>query len=289
MMRPVHPALDGLSPAEQGFVVGVALAGGGPASAARLAGLGAARCGEALRALDSAAPEARAAALSRLGPPPLPPGIERVHPGWIRRALEGERSAIVRAVGASMPAAIAEVASEILAARGEDAAFAPPAAPAGVMAALGRALFGMLAPMPPEAVGLAPEVRALCALAPPALLEMIDRRGASVLGSSLAGAPPRVIAEAAAGVGDPLGAFVLEAARADVPADARASARALVAAAGRDGVRAVGVARVVGLRALARDLDRCGAGAGGSAAVAQRLPPALGEALLALVSDEVGA
>jgi hypothetical protein len=290
MMRPVQPALEGLSGLERGFVVGMALAGGRPAAATRLAGPGAARCAAALRALGADADQARAAALTALAEvigPPVPVGIERVHPGWIRRALAGERSPIVRALAAGLAPAVAGVAAEILAARGEDVAAAPPDAPAGVVAALGRAVFGALAPMPPAADGVAPEVRTLCDLAAPALLETIDRRGAVVLGASLAGAPARVLAEAAAGAGEPLGAVVLEAARGDVAPDVRAAARALVAAAGRDvAARALGVVRALGLRAIALDLERCGASADGAAAVAQRLPPALGEALLALFSDE---
>jgi hypothetical protein len=257
---------------------------------ARLAGPAAARCGAALRGLGREPGEARVTSLTVLAEvvgPPIPVGIEHVHPGWIRRALEGERSAIVRALAAGLPPAAARVAAEILAARGEVPAAGAPDAATGVVAALGRAVFGGLAPMPPEAAGLAPEVRALCDLPPQALLETIDQRGAGVLGTSLAGAPARVIAEAAAGVGDPLGAVVLEAARAEVPADARGSARALVALAGRDAAAlALGVARAIGLRALALDLGRWRAGADGAAAVAQRMPPALGEALLALLPDE---
>jgi len=240
--------------------------------AARLQEAGAAaRCAQALQALGGGA--AARAALAELTAGAVPAGLERVHPGWLRRALEGERSTVVRALAAALPAALGALSVEILEARGEDPRAPAPQVAAPVVSALARALFGALAPLPPEASAAA---RALCALPFAALLEEIDRRGARTLGTSLAGAPARVLAQAAAGAGEVLGSLVLEAARAAVTPQARAAARELVAAA------AGGAARAVGLRALAGELARQGAGPEAVAAVAQRLPPAVGDALVAL-------
>jgi hypothetical protein len=292
MMPVVHPALASLRGEERGFVLGVAVAGGAPGVAARLAAGGddgdaAGRCRAALEALAAEDAAPRAAALAMLvadAGAPVPAGIARVHPGWIRRALEHEPAAIVRAVAVGMPAPVAAVAEEILAARGDeaDAAAAPAALRPGVADQLRRLLLGGLAPMTPEADGVPALARALCELPAGALLEEIDRRGAAVLGASLHGAPASVIAQAAAGVGEPLGREVLAAARGPVTAAARAEARALVASAAREAA-ALGAARALGLRALARELG------GALVMVAQRLPPALGEALLAAGAGAAGA
>jgi type III secretion protein L len=125
---------------------------------------------------------------------------------------------------------------------------------------------------------LRPLARALCALTSEALIEEIDARGAATLGVALSGGAVEVIARAAAGVGEPLARVVLAAAKSvAAPAD-RTAARALLAdvpAAEAAG----GAARAVGLRVLARELSPEGAFA--LTEVAQRLPPALGEVLLA--------
>jgi hypothetical protein len=114
-----------------------------------------------------------------------------------------------------------------------------------------------------------------------ALVEAVDRRGAEVLGASLHGAPAAMIARAVAGVGTPLGRVVLDAAS-TVPAPrARAQARALVART-RPLVAELGAARAIGLHALAQELAREEAAEEMVARVAQRLPPGLGQALLAL-------
>src|SRR4051812_37810884 len=90
---PVLPEVEVLPPVERGFVLGLALAGAAPAAAARLAGPGGERCARALGALAAAAPDTRAGELEELrreALAPVPAGIERVHPGWIRRALADE-------------------------------------------------------------------------------------------------------------------------------------------------------------------------------------------------------
>jgi hypothetical protein len=277
-------ALETLTLGERGFVLGLAGAGAAPAVARRLAGGGGARCEAALEALGRERPEARADALAALAGEvraSFPRGLERAHPGWVRRALADEPAEVVRAVTEGLPAEVAAVAGELLDGREEGSAEAPRWRPQAV-AELRRALLGGLAPMPAE------QARPLDQLAPSALLDEIDTRGAALLGRSLEGAPHEVVARAAAGVGAPLGRQVLAAARGGREAPgagtSREAARALVAAAARR--PGLGAARGVGLQALARELAREGWDA--VLAVAQRLPPALGDALAAVAAATVG-
>jgi hypothetical protein len=237
---------------------------------------------EAWAALPPAARADEQEALAAGLAAPLPAGLERVHPGWLRRVLEGESSPLVRAAATGLPAEVARVADELLRARGESgrAADAIPDGPR--LDGLRRRLFGALAPVPaPQGPGL-PLARALCALPGAALLDEIDRRGAETLGLALAGAGPDVVARAAAGVGEPLARVVVGAARAGSDPTTRALARALVASVRPDELVA-GVARAVGLRVLARELR--GEGAAAVAAVAQRLAPVVGDALIAFAAS----
>jgi hypothetical protein len=283
----VNPAPPLLPAIERGFVLGVALAGGSPATAARLAGDGGERCRLALEALDAATDEARAATTARWAAAAraaVPEGIEHLHPGWIRRLLADEPASIVRAVVAGLPAAVIAVAAEILIGRGEDPAAPPPAMPAATVETLRRALFASVEPMPGAGEDPGARAPALSELPFAELLEALDGRGARLLGTSLQGAPAATIAQAAAGVGAPLARAVLDAAQAAAPsAGARAGARALVARAS-DMAGHLGAARAIGLRALAEELGRERAAAGVVAAIAQRLPPVLGEALTAIAS-----
>ena len=126
-----------------------------------------------------------------------------------------------------------------------------------------------------------PEWMRLAALPPAALVDEIDRRGAAVLGTSLAGSPPAVVARAAAGAGGGApAAALLEAARRVPAADERDRARALVSAAAdalRRGRADVGAGR----RACARSPTRWRRRpAMAVQALAQRLPPRLGRILL---------
>jgi hypothetical protein len=273
---PVIPEVEGLAADERGLLLGVLRGGMDLAGAAgRLSGPSGERCRAALAALPAGARAPMAEALAAELRAPWPAGLERVHPGWLRRPLEAERAELIRAVVRDAPPAVRRVADELLAARGETGGPSPDGpAPAG----LPRAVFGSLAPMPAAARGGPPRARALSALAPEALLAEIDRRGAEALGLALAGAPDAVVARAAAGAGQAWARVVLAAARSGPTAEARAVARSLVgevpaAASARGAVRAVG------LRAVARDLSLEGVAA--LAAVAQRLPPAYGDALLA--------
>jgi hypothetical protein len=279
MMRGVTMAEETLGADERGVVLGLVLGAAPLEAAERLAGPGAARCRAAVAAW-AAAPEAeraasRAALVGELAAD-VPRGLELVHPGWVRRALEGEPTAVIRAVVAGLPDDVRRVGDEIVRARG-DGGRGPTLTGPGV-ARIRRALFAGLAPLPPGGEAAPSSARALCALAFAALVEELDRRGAEALGLALSGAPDAVVARAAAGVGEPLARVVLAAARAGATAEARAAARALVAAV-PSAEAARGPARAVGLRAVASAL--AGEGGAALAAVAQRLPPALGDALLA--------
>jgi len=267
--------VEALAADERGAALGLLTAGADSAAVFRLAEGAGARCRAALEALAALPDAARAAerdALAAWLAAPVPEGLSAVHPGWIRGVLERESTAVVQAVAPGLPAEVVQVADEVLRARGGRMEVRGPEGP-GVVAAR-RRTFAALVPMPTS--GGPPLARALCASSGAALLDEIDRRGAETLGRALAGAPDAVVARAAAGVGAALAPAVLAAAKAGASAEARAAARALVAAASAKGTSA---ARGVGLRAVARALADEGAGA--LVAVAQRLPPAVGEALLA--------
>jgi hypothetical protein len=223
---PVITAVEALGADERGVLLGLLCAGVDGSAVARLAGAGVDRCRaafEAWAALPEGDREAERAALVGWLAASPPPGLERVHPGWIRRALENEASRLVRAVAGGLPVEAARVADELLRARGDepDPRGPVPEGP-GLRGAL-RALFGALAPMPP-ADGGSPRARALCALGGATLLDEIDRRGAETVRRALAGAPDAVVARAAAGVGDPLARVVMASARGGEGADARATA-----------------------------------------------------------------
>jgi len=279
----VHPAVAALSLEEKGLVLGAVLARTPPgAVAARATGADGARCAAALAALGDETRTARAAeiaALTALVRAPVPAGIERVHPDWLRERLERESSAVVRAIAAGLPDDVRGVATDVLHARGEDARRIEPEAGAPGVAALQRVVFAGLVPLAGAGAPSTPLARELAALAPGEIVRAIETRGAEALGRSLRSAPAGVVARAAASLGDALGAVVLEAARGpagDDDAAPRDRARAMVEAAG---VPATGEAAfAIGARATAAMLEDEGTAA--LLAVAQRLPPALGRRLL---------
>jgi hypothetical protein len=285
----VHPAVAALSLEEKGLVLGAALARTPPADlAAHMPGAAGARCAAALAALAGEPRSTRApaiAALTALARAPVPAGIERIHPDWLRERFEREPAAIVRAVSAGLPDDVRRVAAEVLRARGDDDARA--AAPdidrtgPGV-AELQRLLFAGLVPLAGAGAPTTAIARELAALPPAEIVRAIEGRGAEALGRSLRGAPAAVAARAAASVGESLAAVVLEAARAEGDAAARDRAREIVAAAG---TAATGEAAfAIGAHALAALLESEGAAA--VMAVAQRLPLALGRRLLAAAGLE---
>ncbi len=255
------------------------------------------RCREEIARLAALPRGARVAALAQAARDalaPVPAGLERVHPGWLSDALAGEPSEVIVALVAGLSPGVRDVARALIAERGEvfDDTKALSMQPEA-LADLRRATFGHLHPMTTKmtttigATGGGSGVGTVGALLALSFRELVDealRAGAETLGASLAGAPSEVLARAAAAIGEPWSQTVIAAAgRATGTADCE-RARALVASAsGGWETRAVGesasgaLARL-GLAALAARLkDEPG---DGLAQVAQRLPPALGRALL---------
>ena len=197
---------------------------------------------------------------------PIPRGLDRVHAGWLREALEEEATPVLRALTVGMPAVVREVTSQIISARGED----PTRGPADAindeaLADLRRAVFGGFVALPPAV--------------PAVSLELLATEGAAVLGCSLQGAPREVVARAAAGVGEPWARQVIEAAgqRSQGQTAGREEARALIAAirpedAGLGAVYAIGL-YALGAKLAAVNEEIC-------LAAAQQLPPALGRVLI---------
>ena len=210
-------------------MLGAALARTPPADvAARATGAAGARCAAALAALGDETRTARAAeiaALAALVRAPVPAGIERVHPDWLRERLERESSAVVRAVAAGLPDEVRGVAADVLRARGEDARRFEPEAGAPGVAALQRVVFAGLVPLAGAGAPSTPLARELAALAPGEIVRAIETRGAEALGRSLRGAPAGVVARAAASLGEALAAVVLEAARGPAARRRRGAAR----------------------------------------------------------------
>ena len=284
----MHPAVAALSLEEKGLVLGAALARTTPADlGARMPGVAGARCAAALAALADEPRSMRApaiAALTALARAPVPAGIERVHPDWLRERFEREPAAIVRAVSAGLPDEVRRVAAEVLRAGDDDARAAGPDVDRtgpGVEE-LQRLLFAGLVPLAGVGAPTTPIARELAALPSAEIVRAIEARGAEALGRSLRGAPAAVAARAAASVGESLAAVVLEAARAEGESAARDRAREIVAAAG---AAATGEAAfAIGAHAIVALLESEGGAA--VMAVAQRLPRAPGRRLLAAAGLE---
>ena len=276
--------------AQKGLVLGALLARMPPeAFAARFPGAAGRQGQAALESLGAGPRAARAstlAALISLVRAPVPAGLERVHPGWLRERLALESSAVIRAVvGAAgdrdgLPAEVRRVAQEILTERGEASSQGVAISAAGT-AELRRRVFAGLVPLAEPGAPGGPQAAPLMTLSFAALEEAIEARGAETLGVSLRGAPPPVVARAAASLGGRLARTLLDAAAQPGPADTREAARQLVARVATE--RPVDLAAHLGARALAVALAPEGRDA--VLAVAQRLSPALGRRLLAFGAE----
>ena len=244
---------------------------------------------EALGAEPRAARAATLAALISLVRAPVPAGIERVHPDWLRERLVPEPSAVICAVVGGpgdrngLPAEVRRVVQRILTERGEALSQDAAISAAGA-AELRRRVFAGLVPLAEPGAPAGPEAAPMMTLSFAALAEAIEARGAETLGVSLRGAPPAVVARAAASLDGRLARTLLDAAAQAGPADTREAARQLVARVATE--RPVDLAAHLGARALAVAL--VAEGSDSVLAVAQRLPPALGRRLLAFAA-EVGA
>ena len=281
--------------AQKGLVLGALLARMPPETfGARFPGAAGRQGQAALESLGAGPRAARAstlAALISLIRAPVPAGLERVHPGWLRERLLLESSAVIRALqGAAgdrdlLPAEVRRVAQEILTERGEASLPAVAISAAGT-AELRRRVFAGLVPLSEPGAPTGPEAAPLMKLSFAALAEAIEARGAETLGVSLRGAPPPVVARAAASLGGRLARTLLDAAAQRGPADTREAARRLVARVATE--KPVDLAAHLGARALAVALTAEGDegnDADALLAVAQRLPPALGRRLLAFATE----
>jgi len=289
MMPPVHPAVAALSLEEKGFVLGALLARMQPAEgAARIGGDAGARCGAALATLAAETRAGRAAAvatLTALVRAPIPAGLARIHPDWLRERLGCEPSAVVRAITGALPEEVRGVAFDLLRERGDDKPMADRRVAPGFVALL-RTLFAGLVPMAGAGAPVTPIARELAALEPRDLVHAIETRGAEVLGRSLRGAPGAVVARAAASLGERLAPVLLEGARGQLGKDdtaARDEARRFVVAAGAPA--AGDAAFAIGVHVLAAALR--GEGDGALRVVAQRLPLEAGRRLLAAAEGSV--
>lgn len=288
-MPPVHPAVAALPLTEKGLVLGALLVRMSPETfLTRFAGAAGARGRSALEALAAETRSARAATLAELIAlvrAPVPPGLERVHPGWLRERLAPEPSPVIRLVVAGLPAEVRRVAEEILRERagepiGGEESLAGRAAGA---AELGRHVFAGLVPLSPPGAPSGPVATPLVSLPFATVSEAIERRGAETLGISLRGAPAAVVARAAASVGDGLARVLMDAAARPGALEERDAARRMVERVAAE--KPTDLAANLGARALALALMPEGRDA--AQAVAQRLAPALGRRLLAFF-DEAG-
>lgn len=290
----MHPVVAALSLEEKGLVLGALLARMPPEdAAARFGGDTGPRCRAALEALSGETRSGRAAALAALISlvrAPVPAGVERIHPGWLRERMAPESVAVIRAVVDGLPIEVRQVADEILSERGETSKSPAPALGAAGLAELRRAVFAGLVPMAGPGLPAGSQAQALLALSFAALEETIELRGAEALGVSLQGAPGAVIARAAAGLGGRQARVVLDAAARSGPSEGREGARGLVAATAAanpaDNPTNVATAWDLGARSLASSL----VAEGGAAvrAIAQRLSPTRGRRFLAYAGESGG-
>jgi hypothetical protein len=271
---------------EKGLVLGALLARMPPeAFGTRFPEPTGARGRLALAALGAESRSVRAATMAELIAlvgAPVPAGIERIHPGWLRERLATERSEVLRVVADGLPAEVRRVAEAVLAERGDRPTGATPAA-AGA-AELRRQVFAGLVPLADPGGPTGPVAGPLMALPLDAVGEAIEARGAETLGTSLRGAPPAVVARAAASVGDRLARTVLGAAGRPGPTEERDAARRLVEKVAAE--RPADLLAHLGARALAVALGPEGRDA--ALAVAQRLEPKAGRRLLSFVDEDRG-
>jgi hypothetical protein len=290
----VHPVVAALPLEEKGLVLGALLARMPPDdAAARFGGDIGTRCRAALEAISAETRSGRAAALAALISlvrAPVPAGVERVHPGWLRERMAPESVAVIRAVVDGLPIEVRQVADEILSERGETSKGPAPALGAAGLAELRRAVFAGLVPMAGPGLPAGSQAQSLLALSFAALEETIELRGAEALGVSLQGAPAAVIARAAAGLGGRQARVVLDAAARPGPTEGREGARSLVAATAAANPAAnptnVAMAWDLGARSLAGALAAEGSAA--RQAIAQRLSPARGRRFLAYAGESGG-
>jgi hypothetical protein len=143
----------------------------------------------------------------------LPRGLELLHPSWIAAALEGEPSHIIRLLLDDLPQPLRATVLG-MPGFGLSPAEETGSCPAATKREVARLAFGWLAPLCESTCG--PLAEALFGLAFDALLAEVTRRGARIVGQSLAGAPPALRARAMAAAGEPWAQVIGEVAAASL-------------------------------------------------------------------------
>lgn len=265
---------------ERGFVLGSGLLPAGAGLAERLEGAAATRCAAAFQAVARLPRKQRAASVATLAREllePVPAELQHVHPEWVADALTGEMPALILAATAGLGAPLDELGRTLVRERGVDpdrvaaARLTPP-----WLRAVRRLMFGDFASPLSEPDGASAE-RPVPAGA--VLLAEVTHEGARLVGISLYGAPPPVLARAMATVGSPWATPLANAARSAHTVAERAEARLVVSGAAAETRTIDPTMRlaVIGAYALGRILTD----ARRALVMARRLPLAPGRALLA--------
>jgi len=131
----------------------------------------------------------------------LPQGLNRLHPSWIVAALEGEPAHLRRLVLSDLPESLHATVLAIPGIDGVGPLSAGQPCSLANKREVERMAFGWLAPLCESDYG--PLAESLCGLAFDALVLEVTRRGAHIVGQSLAGAAPALRARAMAAVGEP--------------------------------------------------------------------------------------
>lgn len=252
-------SVDGVVPEIRGLVLVLEDSGAAEAALGALSGSLDEDVRRARRRLEALPPVDRGRVLERWRAQarcPWATVIAALHPSWAEEALAGEPDAIVAAVRGTMAS--------------EDATPRPEARE------LARLAFCRLTQLDGCADG--PLAERLCAMESGQLLEELTRRGAHIVGRSLAGATPALRARAMARAGEPWAQEIARGAR-EAESDARPGAAAFVTAGtGADGRTPAERLLAVGLAEMKARLEE--EGRGSLCRVAGRLPAALGRVLV---------
>lgn len=163
---------------EQGIIL-AALLDGHEDAAAPLGRIAGQDCAEQYAELQRATAAGRrhlVAQLSRRLFSPVPAGLDRIHPGWIRHLLEAQRPEVARVVLAALPATVVARAGLEL-----DGTWDPSGVPPWVRAQLLRRVLGSLEPMPVRSAVEEPAPDRLVDLPLAALEGLLTRLGVVLL------------------------------------------------------------------------------------------------------------
>jgi hypothetical protein len=209
----------------------------------------------------------------------MPQGLEQLHPSWIVAALEGEPAHLLRLVLPDLPESVRATVLGLPASTG---AVSQPgeeteACAASIRREVERVAFGWLAPLCELDCGSLAE--SLLGLALGELLTEVTRRGARVVGQSLASAAPALRARAMAAAGEPWAQVIGSASAESVLAADRKTAMAHANTRIPDSARTPSERLLhIGLAVLKSEL--AAEHPGSTYRVAGRLPAALGRSMI---------